>query len=176
MNHLLHDHTCPVMLGTLTACLTRLNSAYFVIHVSLSFLRVSSSSSLIYTKNIPTLSSSAGVSYMTYVFLLLYHVYVCAHCQFNSSRGCFACVHPTIGLAFLAPNDTNLFPLQPVPVYFPLCTLNINSCARRASNSNIIFIKLQCRLRDVGEREFTLQMYHLTVGLKLENFFVRVYQ
>lgn len=99
-----------------------------------------------------------------------------AHCQFNSSGGCFACVHPTIGLAFLAPNDINFFPLQPVLVYFPLCTLNINSCARRASNSNIIFIKLQCRLRDVGEREVTLQMYHVTVGLRLENFFVRVYQ
>lgn len=131
--------------------------------MSFSFLRVSSSSFLIYTKNIPTLSSSAGVSYITYVFLLLYHVYVCDHCQFNSSPVCSACAHPTTGLAFLAPNGINFFPLQPVLVHFPLCTLNINSCAKRASNSNIIFIKLQCRLLDVGEREVTLQMYHLTM-------------
>lgn len=70
-----YDLTTYVMLGSLNVlCITRLLiQAYFVIHASLSFLRVSSSSS-IYTKNIPTLSSSAGVHYMMYVFLLLYHV------------------------------------------------------------------------------------------------------
>lgn len=88
-----------------------------------------------------------------------------------SSPGCFACANPTIRLAFLAPNYISLFHLQPILGYFPLCTLSMNSCAKRASNSNISFTQLQWRLLDVGER-VTLQIYHLTMWLRLEIFFV----
>lgn len=103
------DITIYVTPGSLNAlCRTRLLiQAYFVIHASLSFLRDSSSSS-IYTKNIPTLSSSAGVHSMMYVFLLLYHVSV-ATAGLISSSGCFACANPITRLVFLAPDYINFF-------------------------------------------------------------------
>lgn len=80
---------------------------------------------------------------MTYDFLLLYHVYVCGRCQFNSSPLFCMCSSYHVNGISCSELDLLFLPsVSPALVCFPLCTFNINVCAKRASLSNIIFLQL----------------------------------